>query len=316
MSNMLFRVRLHHLGPLLVAFVCTNSLIAPERGCKNGYFCNFTKTCGVGQPKPYMLSGKDIDLSEFPSIAQLLIKPPKREAFVCLGAIVSDYHIVSAAKCVGSEMGNDTMALPPSDEVKAYVGSSESLLKRIRDRPYSTPIGGHVVKSLCLHPLHDVVLLRLKMPLRFGKNKFQPACIAVDMDADNDWHEDIYNTTCFQLGFGVDLGKSSGSPELARFLRRMPVRMLFDCNYFERPPRDRLCFLPVLKKREETELTEIDHGGPTICQNKRTKQWTVVGIALKPLPSLERYQGGFQAGVFDERLVIRTLNGICQGRYN
>ena len=254
------------------------AVLSNGKECGDNYICRFQQSCGKTYHKEdYITNGQDVAPDEFPSFARIFVITdtgtwPRIEE--CSGVIVSDYHILTAGHCV--EESSQEPIIYRSAHV--FVGTNK------KDNSLSTPLRVH---SICSHPkiifgnnsliMYDMAILTLKEPLKFDKH-IQPACWPFEpekIDAGD-------NSVCYQVGAGDTLNVRPDEPGLnKKLIQKLRVKEI-DC-----PKGELLAGKACMRAHESNASGSVCHGdsgGPTLCLDKKSNRWYVVGSASFVVP--------------------------------
>jgi len=240
---------------------------------KYGYFCKFRQTCGNSNQgsqnldettSGYILSGDNVELGEFPSLAQLHVNYKGH----CSAVIVSDYHLLTASHCVFRGGALDPVV---PEDIRIVVGQVKSFLYHEKDfsKEYYNQIQ---VAKVCAHPSgNDVVILTLKTPLTFDEY-VQPACWPFESDK-------IITkgraSNCYQVGAGYRVRKGSS-------VRPLEVVQKLRVQEHENANNDNSrAFISLRNGTGPGAICRGDSGGPTLCPESNTGRWTVIGVASR-----------------------------------
>jgi len=206
------------------------------------------------------MKGDDILEGEFPSFAQLEIEGSTFK--LCSAVIVSDYHLLTAGHCVRDDSSG---AVIEPRYIKAVVGTRVNIFSENRGINLE-------VERVCPHPgaktlKNDIAMLKLAKKLKFGK-LIRPACwplepveeIAIDQ-----------NSVCFQVGAGIDARVKKGGAGHSKFYIQK-LRIHYKGEKGRGPG--------FITFRNSTGAVCLgDSGGPSLCLNRVTERWTLIGVA-------------------------------------
>ncbi|XP_040553910.1 serine protease 55 isoform X2 [Gallus gallus] len=222
-------------------------------------------------------SGKYAKAGEFPW--QVSIQSNGRH--ICGGSIISALWILTAAHCFAD-------GVPP--DIKIVMGAVD----------LDFPLEVREPSSLILHEgfnritlKHDIALIMLNYPIEFSDEKI-PICFPY-MDDISSWQH------CWVAGWGM-MGAVSASHMLQKAKMKLVSRE--EClDQIPQLPKDMLCVelqqgscqararsseakdLPIWctesayrSKHCDTELLEVESGGPLVCSYRNTMKWFQVGV--------------------------------------
>ena len=298
-------------------------LSPPEaRGqCGAGYFCDFSPVCGRALKKQlsqYIINGQPVEPGEFPSFAFLMIGPPE-ERFYCNGAIVSDFHIMTASHCFAEYFRR--RAFDP-EEILVFVGNTNYSINSLSIED-NLELGGLRVSTTCPHPNYspgasapantwDIGLLMLSERLIFD-DYIQPACL----DSTGGWKS---STICFQLGAGFFKRPNSRGEKLPEArVRKMRV------NKVNCPPMMNITYelcLRADRRNSGSAPCYGDSGGPVICASSENNanKWTAFGPVTRAVVEDLKIDGPchsqtrYHVSTFDPKIADLSVGDCKPGR--
>jgi len=220
-----------------------------------------------------------------PYMAYLIFKPGLTHLNRCGGSILTEFHILTAAHCVVSDVMREYIVVVGEHDITKVEGPEQELMiesKYIHPKKYET------------NKRYDFAILKLKNPITFNSK-----VSAISLPDAGDTEFDKKGKPFVSMGWGDQVHGGHGSDVLREV--ELPWVTKEECKeaYEGRPD----CILnPCII--DETEICagdlvnggvdscQWDSGGPLVWYDKESKKWKLIGVVSRGMGCGEPGQPG------------------------